>query len=283
MCIPCFFTISTAEVGIVEKWGKFSRLVHPGLNFVVCPMEQLVGRMSFRVQQLDVRVETKTLDNVFVQTVVSVQYQILREKTYDAFYALTNPAQQITAHVYDVMRSQLPSLELDAVFEAKEELALAVKNALSETMSNYGYQILQALITDIDPDQRVKNAMNEINSSKRLKFAVAERSEGDKILKVKSAEAEAEAKYLSGVGVAKQRKAIVDGLKSSIVDFEECVQGSSTKEIMSLLLLTQYFDMVRDVGSASHCRTTFVPTSKTLGDDMRSALIQASATESKSK
>lgn len=181
------------------------------------------------------------------------------------------------------MRSQLPTLELDAVFEAKEELALAVKNALSETMSNYGYQILQALITDIDPDQRVKNAMNEINSSKRLKYAVAERAEGDKILQVKSAEAEAEAKYLSGVGVAKQRKAIVDGLKSSIVDFEDSVEGSSTKEIMSLLLLTQYFDMVREVGSASHCRTTFVPTSKTLGDDMRNALIQASAAEGKTK
>jgi regulator of protease activity HflC (stomatin/prohibitin superfamily) len=166
MCIPCFFTISTAEVGVVEKWGKFSRLVQPGLNCVICPMEQvrlihipcfsclshprscleitfilsyhhhhphslyltqLVGRMSFRVQQLDVRVETKTLDNVFLTAVVSVQYQILREKAYEAFYALTNPAQQITAHVYDVMRAQLPTLELDAVFEAKEDLALAVK------------------------------------------------------------------------------------------------------------------------------------------------------------
>jgi regulator of protease activity HflC (stomatin/prohibitin superfamily) len=156
-----------------------------------------------------------------------------------AFYALTNPAQQITAHVYDVMRSQLPTLELDSVFEAKEDLALAVKNALSATMSAYGYQILQTLITDLDPDQRVKNAMNEINSSKRLKYAVAERAEGDKILQVKSAEAEAEAKYLSGVGVAKQRKAIVDGLKTSIVDFADGVAGSSTKEVMDLLLLTQ--------------------------------------------
>jgi len=283
MCIPCFFTISTAEVGVVERWGKFSRLVQPGLNCVICPMEQLVGRMSFRVQQLDVRVETKSLDNVFMHVTVSVQYQILREKTYEAFYALTNPAQQITAHVYDVIRAQLPTLELDAVFESKEELALAVKNALSETMSGYGYQILQALITDLDPDQRVKNAMNEINSSKRLKFAVAERAEGDKILQVKSAEAEAEAKYLSGVGVAKQRKAIVDGLKSSIVDFEGNVEGSSTKEIMSLLLLTQYFDMVRDVGQANHCRTVFVPTSKTVGDEMRSSLIQADAAGAKNK
>jgi regulator of protease activity HflC (stomatin/prohibitin superfamily) len=275
MCIPCFFTISTSEVGVIESWGKFARLTQPGLGFVLCPMEQLVGRLSFRVQQLDVRVETKTLDNVFLTAVVSVQYQVLRESVFEAFYALTNPAQQITAHVYDVMRSQLPTLELDAVFEAKEELALAVKNALSETMTGYGYQILQALITDLDPDQRVKNAMNEINSSKRLKYAVAERAEGDKILQVKSAEAEAEAKYLSGVGVAKQRKAIVDGLRTSIVDFSNNVSGSSTKEVMDLLLLTQYFDMIRDVGQAAHCKTTFVPTSKTLGDDVRNSLLQA--------
>jgi len=182
-----------------------------------------------------------------------------------------------SAHVYDVMRAQLPTLELDAVFEAKEDLALAVKQALSETFTLYGYQILQTLITDLDPDQRVKNAMNEINSSKRLKYALAERAEGDKILQVKSAEAEAEAKYLSGVGVAKQRRAIVDGLRSSIIDFQDKIEGSSTKEVMDLLLLTQYFDMIRDVGSASHCRTTFVPTSRSLGDEIRSSLLQADA------
>lgn len=277
MCVPCFFTISTSEVGIVEKWGKYSRSVQPGLGFVLCPMESLVGRLSFRVQQLDVRVETKTLDNVFLTAVVSVQYQVLRENILEAFYALTNPAQQITAHVYDVMRSQLPTLELDAVFEAKEDLASAVKEALSQTMAQYGYQILNALITDLDPDQRVKNAMNEINSAKRLKFAVAERAEGDKILQVKSAEAEAEAKYLSGVGVAKQRKAIVDGLRSSIVDFHDNIDGTSTKEVMDLLLLTQYFDMVQSVGTASHCRTTFVPSSRTMGDDIRNSLLQANA------
>lgn len=277
MCIPCFFTISTSEVGIIERWGKYERLAQPGLGCVICPMEQIVGRLSFRVQQLDVKVETKTLDNVFLQTVVSVQYQILQEKVFEAFYALTNPTEQITAHVYDVMRSQLPTLELDAVFEAKEELALAVKNDLAETMNQYGYQILQALITDLDPDQRVKNAMNEINSSKRLKFAVAERAEGDKILQVKSAEAEAEAKYLSGVGVAKQRKAIVDGLKSSIVDFSGGVKGATSKDVMDLLLLTQYFDMIRDVGQAKHCKTTFVPSSRSVGDDIRGSLLQANA------
>ena len=179
--------MSTAEVGVIETFGKFNRLDQPGLRVVCCPYEQLVGRLSFRVQQLDAKVETKTHDNVFIVAVVSVQYQILREKVYDAFYALTNPAQQITAHIYDVMRSQLPTLELDAVFEAKEDLALAVKNSLTEVMSSYGYQILQALITDLDPDQRVKNAMNEINSSKRMKYAIAEKAEGDKILLVKGA------------------------------------------------------------------------------------------------
>lgn len=276
MCIPCCFTISTSEVGVIEKWGKFSRLSQPGLGYVMCPMEQLVGRLSFRVQQIDVRVETKTLDNVFLTAVVSVQYQVLRENVFEAFYALTNPAQQITAHVYDVMRATLPTLELDAAFEAKEELASSVKAALSESFTSYGYMILQTLITDLDPDQRVKNAMNEINSSKRLKYAVAERAEGDKILQVKSAEAGAEALYLSGVGVSRQRKAIVDGLRESIVEFSGRTTAD-TKDVMDLLLLTQYFDMVRDVGSAAHCRTTFVPSSKSMGDEIRGSLLQADA------
>merc|ERR1739844_653424 len=267
-------TISTSEVGVIERFGKFSRLAPPGLGFFICAIEQLVGRMSYRVQQLDVRVETKTLDNVFITAVVSIQYQVLKEKVFEAFYALTDPSRQITAHVFDVLRAELPNLELDSVFEAKEDLALSVKNALTETMSIYGYQILQVLITDLDPDQRVKNAMNEINSSKRLKFAVAERAEGEKILKVKSAEAEAEAKYLSGVGVAKQRKAIVDGLRTSITDFTGGVKGTNSKEIMDLLLLTQYFDCIRDVGAAKNCKTTFVPVSKSSGDEFRSSLIQ---------
>lgn len=235
----------------------------------------VAGKLTYRVQQLDVRVETKTLDNVFITATVSVQYQVLKEKAYEAYYALSNPNQQITAHIYDVMRSELPTLELDAVFEAKEDLALAVKNALSETMQRFGYQILQALITDLDPDNRVKQAMNEINSSKRLKEAVAEQAEGAKILVVKAAEAEAESKYLSGVGVAKQRKAIVDGLRTSIVDFSEGIEAASTKDVMDLLLLSQYFDCIRDVGSAGHCRTSFVPTSVTPSDTTRSALLQA--------
>jgi regulator of protease activity HflC (stomatin/prohibitin superfamily) len=280
MCILPF-TISTSEVGLIERFGKFTRLAPPGLGFIICGIEALVGRLSYRVQQLDVRVETKTLDNVFITAVVSIQYQVLQEKVYEAFYALTDPSRQITAHVFDVLRAELPNLELDSVFEAKEELALTVKSALTETMSKYGYQIMQVLITDLDPDQRVKNAMNEINSSKRLKFAVAERAEGEKILKVKSAEAEAEAKYLSGVGIAKQRKAIVDGLRTSIVDFSAAVDGTTNKDTLDLLLLTQYFDCIKDVGTDKSCRTTFVPTSKSYSDDMRNSLLQADAAKTK--
>jgi len=277
MCFPCCICVSTSEAVVVERLGKFDRFIQPGLGFIICPCEQRAGTVSFRVQQLNVRVETKTKDNVFLTAVVSVQYQIIRESVYQAFYSLTNPSQQITAHIYDVMRSELPTLELDAVFEAKEELALAVKNSLSETMSAYGFQILQALITDLDPDIRVKNAMNEINSAKRLKFAVAERAEGDKILQVKGAEAEAEAKYLSGVGVAKQRKAIVDGLRESIVDFSDGVKSASSKDVMDLLLLTQYFDCIRDVGSAPHCKTTFVPSGHGGASAMRNSLLTADA------
>lgn len=275
MCIPCCFTISTSEAGVIERFGKYDRTSQAGLSCAIFPCEALVGRVSFRVQQIDVRVETKTLDNVFITATCSVQYQVIREKVFDAFYSLTNPRMQITAHIYDVLRAELPTLELDSVFEAKEDLAAAVKDALTDVMTGYGYQILQALITDLDPDQRVKNAMNEINSSKRLKFAVAEQAEGAKILQVKAAEAEAEAKYLSGVGVAKQRKAIVDGLRTSIVDFNEGVKGTSSKDIMDLLLLTQYFDMVRDVGANKACKTTFVPSSKTSGDEMRNSLLIA--------
>ena len=260
---------------MIETCGKFSSLAPPGFNVVLAPWQTMVGKVSYRVQQLDVRVETKTLDNVFITAVVSIQYQVLKEKVYEAYYSLTNPAQQITAHVYDVMRSQLPTLELDAVFEAKEDLAIAVKTALQGTMSRFGFQILQALITDLDPDNRVKQAMNEINASKRMKFAVAEQSEGQKILQVKSAEAEAEAKYLSGVGVAKQRRAIVDGLRGSIVDFSSGVEGTSAKDVMDLLLLSQYFDMLRDTAGQANCKTIFVPSSKTLGDEMRISMMQS--------
>ncbi|CAN0076820.1 unnamed protein product, partial [Ectocarpus sp. 13 AM-2016] len=178
---------------------------------------------------------------------------------YDAFYRLTDPQAQIRSYVFDVVRSTLPKLDLDQAFDSKEDIAVAVKNQLEEVMKEYGYMILQALVTDMDPDPRVKEAMNEINASKRLREAATNKAEADKIMQVKAAEAEAESKYLSGVGVSRQRKAIVDGLRDSVQNFAEAIDGTSPKDVMDLLLLTQYFDMLRDVGQSSRAATVFLP------------------------
>merc|ERR1712205_86765 len=151
---------------------------------------------------------------------------------------------------------------LDRAFESKEEIAVAIKKSLSATMHRFGYLIVNALVTDMTPDSRVRAAMNEINASKRLKEASAEKAEGDKVLVVKSAEAEAESKYLSGVGVARQRKAIVDGLRDSISQFSGNVEGSTPKDVIDLLLLTQYFDMLKEVGTQRGTRAVFLPRKK---------------------
>jgi len=256
VCVVC---VNTSEVGVVERCGQYNKLASPGCNCIVWPCEEMVGQMSLRVQSLDVRCETKTLDNVFVDVVVSVQYQVIPDSIYDAFYRLSNPRQQITAYVYDVVRSTIPNQTLDHAFEAKEEIAQSVKQTLAHTLTTYGYHILNTLVTDLTPDARVRNAMNEINANKRLKEAAYEKAEGEKILVVKSAEAEAESKYLSGVGVAKQRKAIVDGLRESISEFASHVEGTNSKDIIDLLLMTQYFDMLKDIGAKPNCSTVFIP------------------------
>jgi len=255
-CVEC---VQTSEVGMVERFGNYTRQAGAGMNFLCCPVELMVGKVSLRVQQLEVRCETKTLDNVFVDVIVTIQYQVIQERVYEAFYVLSNPRQQITAYVYDVVRSSLPTVTLDRAFEAKEDIAMAIKSQLSKVMQEYGYLILNALVTDMNPDQRVRNAMNEINASKRQKEAAAEKAEGNKVLVVKAAEAEAESKYLSGVGVARQRKAIVDGLKGSISSFAGNIKGTSPKDVVDLLLITQYFDMLRDIGSKPGCNTVYIP------------------------
>jgi regulator of protease activity HflC (stomatin/prohibitin superfamily) len=213
------------------------------------PIAQVAGVLSLRIQQLDVICETKTKDNVFVQVAVSVQYRVLTEKTYDAFYKLTDPIEQIRSYVYDVIRSTVPKMELDKAFESKADIADACQDQLQKVMNDYGYEIMESLVTDLSPDQRVKASMNEINASKRLKMASMHKADADKIRQVKAAEAEAESRYLSGVGVARQRKAIVDGLQQSINDFKSDVKGTSPRDVMDLLLLTQYFDLLRDVGA----------------------------------
>ncbi|KAJ8605645.1 hypothetical protein CTAYLR_000142 [Chrysophaeum taylorii] len=267
----CCVCVRTQNIGVMERCGKFSRLTGPGFHCVAWPCETLVGKVSLRVQQLDVNCETKTKDNVFVNVVISVQYEAIAKAAYDAYYRLANPELQIQAYVFDVVRSTLPRMDLDESFSSKEDLATAVKTHLDETMSTYGYHICKALVTDISPDQRVKMSMNEINASRRLREASKEKAEADKIVQVKAAEADAESKYLSGVGVARQRQAIVGGLRDSILEFSGEIRGTTPKDVMDLLLVTQYFDMLKEVG-ATNSNTLFIPHAPQAVADLQAAL-----------
>jgi len=278
MCdCPCIVCVQTSEVGIVERLGKYNRMVTPGVNFMCCPVEYVAKKVSLRVQQLDVSCETKTLDNVFVQVQVVVQYRVKGEKVFDAYYMLDEPREQIKAYIFDTVRSVIPTMKLDSAFEAKEEIAVEVKEALQHIMEGFGFEILQALVTDLNPDAKVKAAMNQINEATRMREANKEKAEGEKILLVKAAEADCDAKKLSGEGVAKQRKAIVDGLRDSILDFsggDNGVQGTSSKDVIDLLLLTQYFDMLKDVGSNPGTSTVFLPPDAA---PVRDGILQANA------
>jgi regulator of protease activity HflC (stomatin/prohibitin superfamily) len=207
--------------------------------------------LSLRIQQLDIICETKTKDNVFVNVSVAVQYRVLAEKAYDAYYRLSEPSGQIKSYVFDVVRSTVPKMELDDAFASKNDIAMAVMSQLKEVMDDYGYEILQALVTDMVPDAKVKASMNEINASRRLKEAASHKAEADKIRQVKAAEAEAEARYLNGLGVARQRKAIIEGLQTSVSEFAGDVSDVSPKDVMNILLLSQYFDTLTSVGANS--------------------------------
>jgi len=221
--------------------------------------ESLAGIVSLRIQQLDVTIETKTKDNVFVHVVVAVQYQVIWDNIYDAYYRLTNPREQITAYVFDVVRAEVPKIDLDDVFITKDNIAVAIKEELTKVMEDFGFEILKTLITDINPDPKVKAAMNDINAAERNKVAAADKAEAAKISIIKNAEADAESKYLAGVGIARQRMAIVDGLRDSVVNFSKGVEGSSAKDVMDLVLITQYFDTLKEIGARSGASTVFIP------------------------
>lgn len=250
-CDGCFCAqcVRTQEVGIVEDLGQFKRILSPGLHCIVWPLQSIVGRLSLRIQQLDVICETKTKDNVFVKVQVAVQYRVLRDSAYDAFYRLTDPHSQIKAYVFDVVRSTVPKLMLDDAFASKDDIASSVLTQLQHVMKEYGYEIQNTLVTDMSPDDKVKASMNEINASRRLKEAASHKAEADKTKQVKFAEGEAESRYLSGLGVARQRKAIVEGLQSSVSDFSANVKGATPKDVMDILLLSQYFDTLSAVGA----------------------------------
>lgn len=273
------FIVKQQTTAIVERFGRFARLGSPGLNWRIPLVERVVERLSLRIHQLDVDVETKTKDNVFVFTKVSVQYQVLAESVVSAYYQLNDPSRQITSYVFDLVRAEIPKLTLDEVFERKDDVATAVKRELSTVMADFGYGIVKALVTDINPAEAVKESMNSINAAQRERVAAEELGEAEKILKVKQAEADAESKKLQGQGIADQRKAIVDGLRESVQDFREGVPGSSAQDVMHLVLITQYFDTLKDLGDASKTNTIFVDHTPAGMTDVRSMVMQAMASD----
>lgn len=254
------YQVEQSNVAIKEHFGKFVNVLEPGCHCLPwCLGYQIAGGLSLRVQQLDVKCETKTKDNVFVNVVASVQYRAVADKASDAFYRLTNTREQIQSYVFDVIRASVPKLELDSVFEQKNDIARAVEDELAKAMSSYGYEIVQTLIVDIEPDVNVKRAMNEINAAARMRLAANEKAEAEKILQIKKAEGEAESKYLSGLGIARQRQAIVDGLRDSVLAFSENVPGTTAKDVMDMVLVTQYFDTMKDIGASSKSSSVFIP------------------------
>jgi regulator of protease activity HflC (stomatin/prohibitin superfamily) len=273
------FTVRQQTAAIVERFGRFKRTAGAGLNFKIPLIDRIAGRMSLRVQQLDVRVETKTKDNVFVFVIVSVQFFVIPDKVTDAFYKLQNAEAQITSYVYDVVRARVPNILLDSVFETKDDIAQAVKLELEQIMDDFGYGIVKALVTDIDPDANVKASMNQINAAQRLRVAAVEQAEADKIRVVKAAEAEAESKALQGKGIADQRTAIVNGLRASVAEFQSGVSGTSAQDVMNLVLMTQYFDTLKEVGLSSNSNTIMIPHSPAgmtdISDQLRNAMVQA--------
>ena len=277
-----FFTVEQRTAAIVQRLGRFVREAGPGIRVKIPFLDSVVGRVNLRVQQLDVEIETKTEDNVFVRMVVAVQYYVLPEQAYDAFYKLDNANRQITSFVFDVVRAQVPKIKLDHVFEKKDDIANIVKSELAQVMEGFGYGILKALVTDIDPDAKVKESMNEINAAQRMRVAATEKGEADRILKVKAAEGDAQSKALQGRGIADQRQAIVAGLRDSVDEFRKSVPGTTAKDVMNLVLMTQYFDMLKEIGASSHTNAILIPHSPgnlaTLTEQMRNAMIEADQT-----
>lgn len=264
--LKTLYTVRTSQAGVVERFGKFNRIVRPGLHLLI-PYAERVFFVDLQVQQAQFSVETKTRDNVFVQIPVSVQYQILDANIFDAFYRLSSPKKQIESFVFNSILGHVPKLTLDETFEQQSGISVAVKVELDQIMSGFGFNILTALVTDIIPDVKVKTAMNDINAAQRSQVAAMSRGEADKILKVKQAEAEAESKALQGKGIAAERQAIIDGLRSSIEHFRESVPGATAEDVMALVLLTQYFDTLKDIGIRSNTNTLFLPNNPGAAND----------------
>lgn len=253
-----FFIVSQQDVAIVERFGSYLRTAQPGLRIKIPFIDSVVHRQSLRVHQLDVPVQTKSKDNVFVDTQIAVQFFVAdADAAYNAFYQLENPEEQIRSYVFDVVRAELPKLDLDEVFDRKDQVGDAVMKQLQNDMNQYGFTIKNALVVDIDPDTQVKAAMNEINAAKRAKAAAEYLAEAERIIKVKNAEADKESKILQGEGIAGQREAIAKGLKESIAQVVDKEEGISAQDVIALINFTNYTDMLKDIGESSN--TIMVP------------------------
>lgn len=261
LLIKSIIIVRERTSAIIERLGKFQRIAGPGIGLIIPFIDKRVFTQNLRIQQLDVGIETKTLDDVFVNLRVSVQFVVIQSKIHESYYSLDDPYNQISAYIFDDVRAEVPKMELDDVFAKKEDIAAAVRQNLQDSMDEYGYSIIKALITDIDPDAHVKESMNRINAAKRDKEAAMEQAEAQKIKIVKEAEAEAESKRLSGEGIAQQRLEIVRGFKESVEDFQKSLKNVTHEEVMQFVLLTQYFDTLNNVGSNSKNTSIMIPSS----------------------
>ena len=269
--ISSFFVVKQQTAAIIERFGKFQSIRHSGLQLKIPLVDKVAGRLSLKIQQLDVIIETKTLDDVFVRLKVSVQYRVLNQKVYDAFYKLDYPHDQITSYVFDVVRAEVPKMKLDDVFVKKDDIALAVKAELNDAMLDYGFDIIKTLVTDIDPDAQVKAAMNRINAADREKTAAQYEGDAARILIVEKAKAEAESKRLQGQGIADQRREIARGLEES-VDVLNRV-GINSQEASALIVVTQHYDTLQAIGSETNSNLILLPNSPQAGSTMLNDMV----------
>ncbi len=269
--VSSFFIVKQQTAAIIERFGRYNSIRQSGLQLKIPLVDRIAGRLSLKIQQLDVIIETKTLDDVFVRLKVSVQYMVIKDKVYDAFYKLDYPHEQITSYVFDVVRAEVPKMKLDDVFVKKDDIALAVKAELNDAMSDYGFDIIKTLVTDIDPDQQVKNAMNRINAADREKTAAQYEGDAQRILIVEKAKAEAESKRLQGQGIADQRREIARGLEESVEVLNKV--GINSQEASALIVVTQHYDTLQSIGQHTNSNLILLPNSPQAGSNMLNDMV----------
>ncbi|MFD2542924.1 SPFH domain-containing protein [Lacinutrix gracilariae] len=271
LLISAFFVVKQQTAVIIERFGKYHKISQSGLHLKIPLIDKIAGRLSLKIQQLDVIIETKTLDDVFVRLKVSVQYRVISQKVYDAFYKLDYPHEQITSYVFDVVRAEVPKMKLDDVFVRKDDIAIAVKTELNDAMSDYGFDIIKTLVTDIDPDAQVKAAMNRINAADREKTAAQFEGDAARILIVEKAKAEAESKRLQGQGIADQRREIARGLEESVEVLNKV--GINSQEASALIVVTQHYDTLQSIGQETNSNLILLPNSPQAGSQMLNDMV----------